>query len=420
MKHASRPPSGAHRWMHCAGQIEFCKDIPRKEDNEPARIGTGVHNIVERTLSSEEVFFPGDILHFEYQYKPTWVEVTPEMLENAGLYVHRVHEILSRRPGSILQTEKKIDLTHIRPGMFGHSDTTIDQFEKLVVMDYKNGFVPVHLIGNPDAALMLDYDGADIEPQLLIYGCGAAQEALWLHEEIQLEVIQPRSMEVAPIQTVTVSAEWLRHWQEDVLRPAVEATYAPDAPLTPGPWCRFCPAADPPICPALNKRNTEIMELDFREFAFDPPPPFALTKEHILKVLEWAPHIRAWLTAVHGYAFAMVQHGESYPGWKIVPGRTHRKLPEAYYQNAALAEKGFLDAGIPEYRIPEIWEPQVPSLRSPAQLEKLGKDFREAVKQIAIKPPAGLSLVPIDNRKAEVEAVTDAVEDFAAFAVDDI
>src|SRR3546814_20047032 len=44
---------------------------------------------------------------------------------------------------------------------------------------------------------------------------------------------------------------------------AAKRTARPDAPLNPGDWCKFCPAA--PTCPALRQKALDVAKAAFAE-----------------------------------------------------------------------------------------------------------------------------------------------------------
>src|SRR3546814_20931930 len=44
---------------------------------------------------------------------------------------------------------------------------------------------------------------------------------------------------------------------------AAKRTARPDAPLNPGEWCKFCPAA--PTCPALRQKALDVAKAEFAE-----------------------------------------------------------------------------------------------------------------------------------------------------------
>jgi hypothetical protein len=137
-------------------------------------------------------------------------------------------------------------------------------------------------------------------------------------------------------------------------------------------------------------------------------------------VLDWIPALDRFIKAAKSLAFQHAAAGHKVPGHKLVEGRSVRKIvvPEATVVEKVTA------LGIAKDR---LYEP--PKLKSPAQLEKLGKEVKKlvngvagedglwAVEPLAMKGKGSLSLVPDSNPKPEV--TLDPTADFAGIEEDD-
>lgn len=419
MDHAKLSPSASERWINCAGSIEACKDI-KDEGNEAAELGTGAHSLGERTLragyTAVDEKLIGKEIRFRYEKGQSTLTVTSEMVEHVNVYVGRVVEVLQSRRKSKLNLEKRVDLRFIRKGMFGHSDTIIDDAANhaLVVSDFKYGFVPVVLVGNEDALLFGAFDEADINTQLLCYAAGALQEYLWLPEEVTLEIIQPRSMEVPPVQSVTLPTDYVWDWAMNVLKPAAAKADDPGSPRTPGHWCRFCPARFD--CVELTQHVSNQAESDFTSIVAPGatlPNPSKLSKEQLINILQWIPLIDAWCRETTQHVFNRMMSGEKFPGHKLVRGRGSRFWPQENWQTTieAFAEwfaaQGFTGMDVAELH-KQILEPV--QVKSPAQVEDLGPIFKKAVKMLAEKKAGGLTLAVESDRRKAVEPVSEFAE----------
>ncbi len=423
MEHARLSPSSAHRWMACPGSVGLCEKLPRTT-NEAARIGTGAHALIEQTqINPGRPAFEvpqariGEILDFEFDRQPSQLVITAEMVQHCNLYLTRLKEHIDSNSEVFMEME--IDLTHIHPKTFGHADNVVSKMRKgkLIVADFKYGFIAVELVGNPDALIFFDYDQADINPQLLIYACGTAHKDLWLYSDITMDIIQPRCTEVAPVQTVTVPAKWLHHWQENTLRNAVRAALDPLAPLIPGKHCRFCPAAAPPApfegCPALAQQIIDTAHLDFAEFQTGEVSMahFDWSKENIERVLHWSPVWISFLKGIHARALQMAKNGETFQGFKLAKGRAgNRKWP--HENDSETLVELVVNGGLTQDDLQQVWE-QTRSLLSPAQMEKLGPQFKAAVKAVAQRGSEGKeALVSVNSIRSKIETTND-FEEFA-------
>ena len=163
------------------------------------------------------------------------------MADGVQVYVDAVRAELE--PGDLLLVEQPFSLDQLRPPgeMFGTADAVIykPKLRRLLVFDLKYGAgVVVEAVGNPQGRY---------------YGLGACMAlADRPVSEVEIVIVQPRAPHPAgPIRRETISAFELVEWSADLLE-AAERTLDPEAPLVPGAWCRFCPAAG--ICPALREQ----------------------------------------------------------------------------------------------------------------------------------------------------------------------
>lgn len=417
-------PSTAERWINCPGSSAMCKDIPYTS-SPAAKMGNAAHALVEeclrKRLSEVPPHFVNSPFTFEYQRTPETIMVTSEMVDAANVFLSEVWRQAGRLgAGTFLAVERPVTLSHIHPAMVGRSypfraDVALFSSREIVVMDFKYGFLPVHL--RTERA---------IHPQLLCYATGLADEYLWLHDCVTLVIVQPRSFEVPPVQTATVETDFLYDWTEVSLKQSAAATQEPNAPLNAGDWCRWCPALA--VCPAVKAKAEELAGIEFSQYARAEScgacgtpnancdmecaaaairPNVPTSAEQISNVLTWTPILDAWLRSVAAYAFATMQRGETIPDHKIVRGKGRREWSED-------AETKLLAAGLSKA---DIYEPvEAPKLKSPHQLEETVKGAKAIVKEVSVKIQGGLTLAHASDRR---QAVTVANE-FANYAVTDM
>jgi len=417
--HARLSASESHRWMHCAGSVRKCRGIKRKSSPSATK-GTAVHalgamllekspKIAARLKESKTLvgwvfdFFDGAVRKKE--------TVTQDMLDAVHVYVNDIERIIRENPQAILHIERKVSLEHVRPNMFGTADGVIDDVLELTVADYKNGVTPVILVEegyDPERP-----DLGKLNSQLLFYGAGAAHEFKWEHTHVTLKIHQPNCREVPSIQEVTIDARLLRDWMNGPLRLAALATEDPNAPLTAGPWCTWCPAAGD--CEAFTNKAVAIAKADFKGIKEDegelpvPPDPTSLTNMQLAKVLKWTPVLEKFLKACNARAFELLtqRRGDGL-GQKLVRKRANRVFP-ALVTPEDLANK-LNDAGAGNIDPKDLLTE--PELKSPAQVELLLVGSKAARKKIvdavAYKPDGGLTMASLaDKRPEEVPTTED-------------
>jgi hypothetical protein len=211
---------------------------------------------------------------------------------------------------------------------------------------------------------------------------------------ITFTIVQPRAPHSAgPIRSWTVNAPEMLDF-EDKLVDAIAATKAPDAPLVPGDWCRWCPAAA--SCPGLRGKVLDNARTDFA-----PGLPYDPAK--LKEALDSIPLIETWIKATSEFAFQESLEGRTVPGWKLVEKRATRKWANEVEAASALANL------VPE---DELFEK---SLLSPAKVEKLlGKNGKAALASLVTSQSTGLTLVHESDKRPAAAARASAQEDFGA------
>ncbi|SOD41361.1 DUF2800 domain-containing protein [Nitrosovibrio sp. Nv4] len=167
------------------------------------------------------------------------------------------------------------------------------------------------------------------------------------------------------------------------------ATEKPDAPLVPGSWCGFCPAAG--TCPSLQNKAQAVAKMEFSPvLSYDPAKlKLALDSREVVK---------AWLKAVDEFAYAEAEAGRTPPGYKLVAKRATRKWRNEGDAMTALQGKGVATSAFMETAI-----------KSPAQLEKLlGKGF---IDELVVAESSGHTLAPESDKRPSVKP--NAKEEFS-------
>lgn len=400
-RHAILAASSAHRWIKCPGSIRMTRDIADTRSSA-ADLGTAAHVLGEGALRGQYKINPkiglaGVTVRLED--KQLFL-ADPEMSAAVMFHVNHVTQLLKDKPARLF-LEQRVSLEHVRPNMFGTLDVAIHYPKRrhLVVIDYKHGFTPVHLVTMPD----IKSGVAEVNPQLMFYAAGMLHQLKDERvERVTLEIIQPRCQEVEPCQTITLPAESVTSWAEDTLWEAACATDMADAPLNAGEHCRFCPALA--VCPAVHKLAENTALTDFSALATRPievpMEPAALSK-----VLRAAPLIDAWLRACEAAAMELLMRGQPVDGFKLVRKRANREWPT---EDALELYGRLVKAGGAQTKKELRGESKSlfkQELISPAQLEKVvGK---AVVDKVAIKPESGLTLAAASDRREAVDPSSD-------------
>lgn len=406
--HAKLSASTSKRWLNCPGSVRAIQELydehpelKEKDEASPyAKEGTAAHHLMERCLkcldrsSPTMPEDPNSLLHDVVDPRELvggavtaegavfgpdqvvkimdgWHEITEDMATAVGVAVDFVLEEICRLgPGVEFFSERKWDMTWLHPDLGGTSDLTLSQFlVELCVYDYKHGKGVV--------VDVVDEDG-NLNEQGMTYLLGAARVDDFSHEKYTIGIIQPRAPHSdGAIRTASVSRHELLQFMER-LKAGAEATQDPDAPLKAGGWCKSSFCARNGNCPAQDELTSSTAKADFDDFPLEGQelaiagPGGVVDANELARKLAWVPVIDAWCRGVETLAQRMAENGTDVPGWKLVRKKTNRKLKGETELREAAAKAG-LDPL-------KLYQP--PKIKSPAQIEKLGKAFKALVNSV--------------------------------------
>jgi predicted RecB family nuclease len=212
MKHAPLSPSAAQRWTQCPGSHAAERDAPPGVASPAAELGTTLHEHTARCLTTGR--------------HPSLAGLEgPQAVWLAEALAH-ARAIIAGRPALL---ETRLEPLPGLPQVWGTADILVfDHRHRRLqdVLDFKFGGWPV-----PADSL-----------QLAIYAVLAANAYGPHPDGVRCWVIQPRA-QLAPVAGVHYTLEHLAAVAQ-LVRQAVTAAAAPDAPRQAGEWCTFCRAAD--------------------------------------------------------------------------------------------------------------------------------------------------------------------------------
>lgn len=402
--HALLGASSAHRWLACtpSARLEEGLGLP-DEGGRYAEEGTAAHAYAELELS----YRLGEVSRRSYAGRLRAHKATewwgPEMEEAVGDYASYVceqaEELRAEGKSPSVELEQRVDYSEYVPGGFGTADAVVLSEGELHVIDLKYGRgVPVSAEGNP---------------QLRLYALGAALKyrIVYGFDLVRTTVVQPR---LGSVSTDSLSYADLIDWAEAYVEPRARAAHEGRGEFNPGEaQCRWCKAKA--ICRA---RAEASLAAACEEFALDSLPespeevkeglaaPELMTLEEVAALLPVLPRIEAWAKDVQEWALAQARdHGVRFAGYKLVEGRSNRRISDADAAAAALKTLGCDPV--------TYYEP--PKLKSLTALERtLSKPVvADVLGELIVKPAGKPALVPEGDKRPEINSAESAKEDFA-------
>lgn len=371
-KHAIVSASASGIWSQCPRSVRLGLTVPEEDRSAYAEEGTKAHSICEAKLKK--------LLKLRTRVPKA---TDPEMDECTTAYKDFVEEewnaLKAKTSDADLYVEQKLDLTDWVPEGFGTSDAVLVSDTELVVIDFKYGKgVRVN---------------AENNPQLRLYALGAYKRFTMLYDfsEVKTIIFQPR---LGNISSESISLNDLIDWGNDYIKPLAKMAYDGEGDFSVGEHCRFCRAAA--VCRARAEEAFQIINHDKVE------PPL-LSDEEIPAILDKLDATESWITAIRAYAKnKAVNEGVKWEGYKLVEGRTQRKIVDQVKALEAIENAGF-----------DVEDVTTLKLKGLSDLERImtKAKFNEVLGAYVVKPKGEPTLVKNDDKRPEYNPVEEVFKE---------
>lgn len=364
-RHAILSASSAHRWLRCPQSARINAALP-DTPSEAAREGTKAHALAEKALT-EWLRGKKDA---PVQVETEDAEMAEAVKQYTAICIEKINAAYKASPDAKVFVEHELDYSRWVPEGFGTGDMVLISDAALEVVDFKYGKgVKVEAEGNEQMRL---YALGMIDEFGLLYGA----------KTVRMTIVQPR---LDSVETSEMRVQDLIAWIEKKATRIHEA-WDGSGNREPGEHCRFCKAKA--TCRALADYELRNVKEDLAASE--------LTEGEIAAIVLRSASIKRWLTAVEDYALGQaLDEGRTYPGLKIVEGRSVRKITQPEEAIKALVEAG--------YPLDEVVKPQ--EIETLTHLEKrVGKkNLAGIIGDYITRPKGKPALVSADDKRPAIE-----------------
>ena len=374
--HALLSPSAAHRWMNCTAAPRLEANAPDKETTY-AQEGTLAHAYCAYKLKTN-FGLPTDGEVEEFKQLDAEYH-TGEMDEYTDTYytivLEKYNAARAKTRDAQLRIETRLDFSKYVPDAFGTADAIIIADGCLEIIDFKYG-KGVRV-------------SAEENPQMMIYALGAYEAYSFEYNinRVRMTIVQPRIDNLSEYELTTVD---LLKWAALKLAPKAKEAYDGNGKQLPGEWCQFCRV----------KCNCKALATQCVETAGNFDDPKLVSKDDMQSIiLPRIATIKTWLAGIEEYALTQALAGIEYEGYKIVEGRSNRKITDADKVGGILENNGYDES---DYLKPA-------ELRTITDLEKLcgKKRFATLCADYIDKPQGKPTLVPETDKRPAYNAAAD-------------
>lgn len=378
--HAKRySASASARWLECGASVyEYEQNEPDDQETDFAKEGSCAHLVHDVSLQMREdpIKMLGNT-HFDHEVTREMVDYVQESLD----YVYSFYEA----DNDVLYSERKVSYKDwISSDYFNNSgDNDSEGFGTSDAILIKPESNVAHIFDLKYGKGIQVF--AKLNTQGMLYGLGVYALLGFIYdiEKIVIHIMQPRlnhfdSWEITIDDLLAFGNKVLKHTQD---------IFDGKGQYNPGEkQCRWCDVKA--TCKALNQHSHDILAEDFAELCDMKPKD--LNHQQLKDVHDNAKLIKDYLEAVEHYIMQMSQDEQHELGYKMVEGKSNRKLKDDAEDYLYLL-KG-----------EEIYTKKLKTL---TDLEKLvGKtEFKDL--NLTTKPPGKPTLVPLTDKRKPINDV---------------
>lgn len=374
-EHAKLSASGSNRWINCPGSIVLERSFEEKE-SEYAEEGRLAHSVAELKLTK---YFKKGIgpkkfkaQMDEFKKSSYWNKSMDDYTDDYFEFVKE--KALSYPDRPFVDVELRVDYSNVAPEGFGTCDCVMLHGDELSIIDLKYG-----------TGVKVD---AKDNSQLMLYALGVHNmfSVIYDIKIIHLTIVQPR---LGHFDTHTIGIDELLAFGERIKPIALEAFNGSDK-LAVGDHCGFCKAKSK--CRTRAEAMFKPVEEYILSKGVDPYEIKLLSSQEMGDLLMKLDGVVDWIKSLESEALAEALAGNTVTGYKLVEGRSVRKITDE-----ALAVSKLVSAG---YEEPLLYERKLLSMTN---LEKLvgKKDFASILDGVIEKPPGKPTLVKASDKRKE-------------------
>lgn len=358
MSHALLAPSSSERWINCPPSAK--ENAGGDTGSSYAQQGTDAHALCEYKVKKalgHKVRDPTEDLEYYDE----------EMGECATAYCEFIMEQVQAAkescPDPLVLVEQRLDFSRWVKDSFGTADCICVADGTMTVVDFKYGL-----------GVLVDAEG---NSQMRMYALGALDlfESLYDIQTVRMIIFQPRRDNVS---IAEISKDELLIWADEVLIPAAEQAVKGEGDYKAGKHCQFCKVKA--TCRKHAEYNLQMAQYDFAV-------PDTLSDDEISMILDRADTFIGWVNDVKTYALEQAISGKTFPGYKVVEGRSNRR-----YTNDDAVAAVVTDAG---------YDPFEKKLMGVTAMTKLlgKKKFDTLLGSLIEKPQGKPTLVPESDKR---------------------